>query len=322
MRHRHAVPLILLAAGLALPQQLVHEGKIWDAAPHNAFTDLALFQGRFYCVFREGAGHVSPDGAIRVLVSVDARQWSSAALLRSEAGDLRDPHLSVTPSGELMLVAAAALKPGAGARHQTYAWFSRDGQRWSEPLAIGEPDYWLWRVMWHQGKAYGVGYPTNPAGGAARLYESEDGRRFRVLVSELPVDSSPNESSIAFLRDRTMLILLRREAGSKTAVLLSAAPPYQKWKVADLGVRLGGPHLLLLPDGRLVAAGRLYDGAARTGLLWLDARAGTLNEFQTLRSGGDTSYPGLVWHGGLLHVTYYSSHEGKTSIYGSSVKLP
>ena len=37
--------------------------------------------------------------------------------------------------------------------------------------------------------------------------------------------------------------------------------------------------------------------------------------FLELPSGGDTSYPGLVWYDGILWVSYYSSHEGKTSIY-------
>ena len=38
--------------------------------------------------------------------------------------------------------------------------------------------------------------------------------------------------------------------------------------------------------------------------------------------GGDTSYPGMVWHDGLLWLSYYSSHEGKTAIYLARVKLP
>ena len=42
----------------------------------------------------------------------------------------------------------------------------------------------------------------------------------------------------------------------------------------------------------------------------------------TLPSGGDCSYPGLVWHGGLLWMSYYSSHEGKSSIYLARVELP
>jgi hypothetical protein len=40
-----------------------------------------------------------------------------------------------------------------------------------------------------------------------------------------------------------------------------------------------------------------------------------------LPSGGDTSYPGLVWHKNMLYVSYYSSHEGKTSIYLAKVKI-
>ena len=31
--------------------------------------------------------------------------------------------------------------------------------------------------------------------------------------------------------------------------------------------------------------------------------------------------PGLVWHDNLLWMSYYSSHEGKTSIYLAKIKL-
>jgi len=40
-----------------------------------------------------------------------------------------------------------------------------------------------------------------------------------------------------------------------------------------------------------------------------------------LPSGGDTSYPGLVWYEDMLYASYYSSHEGKTSIYLAKVKI-
>jgi len=80
--------------------------------------------------------------------------------------------------------------------------------------------------------------------------------------------------------------------------------------------------MLRLPDGRIVAAVRLYDGGARTSLAWIDSKAGKLTEFQKLPSGGDCSYAGLAWFEDLLWVSYYSSHEGKTSIYLAKVKLP
>lgn len=313
--------LLFLLAHTVVAQDVV---KIWDAAPHNAFTDLVRFQGRLYCAFREAAVHVVDyDGKVRVLRSADGAAWESAGVLASKLGDVRDPHFAVTPAGELMVVAAVALKPGGSHRHQTHAWFSRDGTNWSEPVAIGEPDYWLWRVVWHGEKAYGVGYPTNPAGRAARLYVSDDGRRFRVLVESLPVEDSPNETGIVFLGDGTMLILVRREAGSRSAVLLTAPPPYTGFAAHDLGRRLGGPQLLRLPDGRLLAAGRIHpEGGARTALLWLNLAKKQFEEFLVLPSSGDSSYPGLVAEDGTVLVSYYSSHEGKSSIYFARVKLP
>ena len=40
-----------------------------------------------------------------------------------------------------------------------------------------------------------------------------------------------------------------------------------------------------------------------------------------LPSGGDNSYPGLVWHDDLLWISYYSSHETNTSIYLAKVRI-
>ena len=80
--------------------------------------------------------------------------------------------------------------------------------------------------------------------------------------------------------------------------------------------------MLRLPDGRLAACVRLYDGGARTSLAWIERATGNLTEFQKLPSGGDSSYAGLVWHENLLWVSYYSSHEGRTSIYLATVKVP
>lgn len=301
--------------------ELIEVQKIWDRAPHNAFTDLIRFNDRWFCVFREGKGHVSPDGALRVIASADGKTWTSAALMTSTTGDLRDAKITVTPDHRLMLSGAAALHPPSEVKHQSLVWFSSDGEKWSEPFKVGDPNFWLWRVTWHKGTAYGIGYGT--AGKKLiRLYTSRDGVKFDTLVDNLNDKGYPNETSMIFLPDDTCVCLLRRDADSATAQLGIAQPPYKEWTWKDLGVRIGGPHILRLPDGRIVAAVRLYDGGVRTSLMWLDPEAGTLTEFLKLPSGGDTSYPGLVWHDGLLWVSYYSSHEGKTSVYLAKVKLP
>ncbi|MBX6312961.1 MAG: exo-alpha-sialidase [Isosphaeraceae bacterium] len=295
--------------------------KIWDAAPHNAFTDLIRFRDRWFCAFREGRAHASPDGAIRILTSDDGRAWAPIALINSPIGDLRDPKLSTTPDGRLMLLAAAALQPPSKQRHQSLAWFSDDGRNWSEAVPIGDPNVWLWRITWHEGTAYGVGYSTADRK-FTRLYKSRDGKSFETLIETLFERGHPNEAALTFLPNETALCLLRRDSGEATAQLGTARPPYIEWTWKDLGVRIGGPALVRLPDGRLIAGVRLYDGKVRTALCRCDPEAGRLIEILTLPSRGDTSYPGLVWHDGLLWVSYYSSHEGKASIYLARVKLP
>lgn len=303
----------------AAEAEVIEIQKIWDKGAHNAFTDLTRFEDRWYCVFREGKGHVSPDGALRVLQSDDAKSWTSAALITSETGDLRDAKITITPEGQLMLVGASALHQPSDIRHQSLVWFSDDGKNWSEPVKIGDPDFWIWRITWHQGTAYGIGYSTG-AEKKVRLYKSEDGKKFDVLVENLFDDGYPNETSWAFLEDDTAVCLLRRDPGE--AMLGKAQPPYTDWTWKGLGKRVGGPNLLELPDGRLVAAGRDYVGGATTRLWWLDPEKPGLEEIVRFPSGGDTSYPGLVWHNDRLWVSYYSSHEGKTSIYLAVVELP
>ena len=67
------------------------------------------FKQRWFCVLREGQSHVSPDGALRVITSVNGQQWESAALITSEDSDLRDAKIAVTPDGQLMLSGAEAM---------------------------------------------------------------------------------------------------------------------------------------------------------------------------------------------------------------------
>lgn len=305
----------LLASVLAAEPSLIEVRKIWDAAPHNAFTDLIRYKGEFFCVFREGSAHVSPDGKLRVLVSKNGLDWTSAALLADAKGDLRDAKITVTPDNRLMLSGASALHQPAAATHQSYVWFSKNGRSWSEAQAVGDPNYWLWRITWNKKMAYGFGYNRK----ALRFYGSSDGVKFETVADEPAPRDYPNEHAMHFRKDGTAVALLRRDPGNGLAG--TSKSPYKDWEWRDLGMRIGGPQILALPDGRYVAAVRLHTPKVRTALAWFDPDAAKLTEFLSLPSGGDTSYPGLVWHDKTLWVSYYSSHEGKTSIYLARVKL-
>ncbi|HEY8503723.1 MAG TPA: hypothetical protein VIL46_04020, partial [Gemmataceae bacterium] len=305
------LPALALALSLsALPAdaeeppakpELLEVRKIWDRDPHSAFTDLIRHDGKWFCAFRAGKGHVSPDGALQVLTSADGEAWEPIARVTSRTADLRDPKLWVTPDGRLMMTAAAALHQPAEHKHQTMAWFSRDGKEWGAGVPVGEPDCWLWRVTWHEGAAYGFGYRT--AGEQfVRLYRSGDGKTFDTLVGKAFAEGYPNETSLVFAGD-VAYCLLRRDGEPNTGLLGTAKAPFKDWDWKDLGVRLGGPKMLRLPDGRAFAVVRLYSPKVRTALCEVDLGAGTIREVLPLPSGGDTSYAGLVWHGGLLWVS-------------------
>lgn len=305
--------------------ELIDVRKIWDQAPHNAFTGLVRFNNRWFCTFREGATHVAPDGAARVLESTDGNQWTSAARVAIGGADVRDPKLCVTPDGRLMLSAGAVrAAPVGGKAYRTVAWFSRDGKAWGEPAEVGEAGVWMWRVVWHGDTAYGVGYSTRGDDRFDRLYASKDGVHFDVRVARLFDQGMPNEAGLAFADDGTAYCLLRRDGdgANATAHFGTAKPPYTLWSWKDTGTKVGGPDLIRLSDGRLLAGVRLYQPKPRTALAWVDPTTGKLTECLALPSGGDTSYPGLVWHDGTLWVSYYSSHEGKAAIYLARVKVP
>lgn len=316
---------------------LVSVQSIWDRAPHNAFTDLIRWKNHWYCVFRESEAHVGGNGKLRVLKSTDGAAWESAALLAEDGVDLRDPKFSITPDDRLMLVLGGSIYEGKTLKsRQPRVAFSGDGEKWSPVRTILDPGEWLWRVTWHDGVCYGVSYnsaprstPTSkpsssnaPANWPLTLFSSTDGEKFNRVCS-LEVPGLPNETTLRFLADGRMVALVRREADDRAGWVGTSQKPFEQWSWKKLPRFVGGPNFIQIPDGRLVAVNRsMTSGSAKTVVSLLDSDKGTLEELLTLPSGGDNSYAGLVWHDGLLWVSYYSSHEQKkTSIYLAKVKL-
>ncbi len=318
-------PLRTATASGGAPAGIQEVRKIWDAAPHNAFTDLAFFRNQWYCTFREGSAHVSDDGRARLLVSDDGVAWRSAALFTTEGADLRGFHFSETPDGALMLFGPACeIRSGTRGAHVNYVTFSDDGRNWSALQPVADRNFWLWEILWKDGTAYGLAYKTGPYPDGpfnVRMYRSPDGQTWETAADEIFTDSFPNETAGLFLEDGTLACLVRRDLGSTTAQWGLSAPPHAHWTWHDVGQRIGSPLLRRLPDGRLLAPIRLLN-PMRTVLCWVDPARGTLTEFLKLPSSGDNGYCGAVLRDGVLWVSYYSSHEGKASIYLAKVRLP
>ncbi|MCC6127055.1 MAG: exo-alpha-sialidase [Pirellulales bacterium] len=317
---------------------LVESRKIWDAAAHNAFTDLVRFRDRWFCVFREGSKHVpGADGTIRVLRSLDGGKWESAALLKKAGIDLRDPKISITPDGRLMALMGGSVYSGdeksrsrKRITNRSQVAFSADGLQWSPPQPVGVPEHqWLWRVTWHEGVGYGFSYGVDTAADRGKfiLWKTRDGIEYeRAAEPNMPVDSA-GESALRFQADGTLLALARTASSENPTLIGRSAAPYDRWQWSAAGPAAQGPNFMILPDGPMLYAGRDYPGKnSKPSVATAKTVVGVMTTERcipklTLPSGGDTSYPGMVWHDNMLWLSYYSSHEGKAAIYLAKIRI-
>ncbi|MCA1931226.1 exo-alpha-sialidase [Rheinheimera sp.] len=299
-------------AATTLSLKLVWVQRAWKTGRHNAFTDLCYFRQRFYLVFRQASGHHSKDGFLRIMSSVQGKKWRTVAVLHNPIADLRDGKLTVTPDGKLQLLAAAAFHDKTNKAYQSYLWLSSDGKHWSAPQEAGEAEYWLWRLSYLRDQAYAIAYKCG-ADRHIRLYQQNTAGQFEVLASRIYDQGYPNEAALLFDQQDRAWCLLRKDPDH--GQLGYALPPYQHWNWLDIGCRIGGPQAIFTPSGQMLAVVRLYDENIRTSLVTLDPCKGDLRELISLPSGGDTSYAGMVLHGNELLISYYSSHQGRCSIY-------
>ncbi|MDC0268265.1 hypothetical protein OAK97_03060 [bacterium] len=334
------ISLLILTSSLttlsAGKLKLLSVAKIWSQAPHNAFTDLEHFNGQWFCAFREGTGHAGKGdhGKIRVICSEDGVHWKSAVLLESPGLDLRDAKLSVMPDGRLLLNSCEYDvdhdHPDVR-NNQSVTFTSTDGTRWEGPNRIADKGYWLWQTSWFEQKGYALGYQWGSLD-RTRLYSTLDGVQYGTFLDDpRPPGDRSNEHALVFKSDGTLHMLLRRdhpEHAASSALLGTSMPPYSKWSWHPLGIKMGGPAMITLPDGRLLTAVRRYPdgtdgswGSQWTELGFIQADTAVYTPALKLPSGGDSSYAGLVWRENMLWVSYYSSHEGKTSIYLAKVAI-
>jgi len=302
--------------------------KIWDEAPHSAFTSLIRYRNAFYCCFREASKHVGgTDGKIRVIRSKDGKQWESIALLEKATIDLRDPMLSLAPNNRLMLsIGGSIYDPVQRSKllgmHPMVSFADAAGNTFSEPEQVTitptTDKSWIWRVTWHKGVGYGATYTD----GSLYLMKTTDGKNYE-RTTKLEVDGRPNESTVRFDSKDNIYVLIRREEGDKMGIIAKSAPPYTNWTYSKMSLRLGGPNFLFINnDKNLLVGTRLWDepGGPVTGILLTDLEGKVLKTIK-LPSGGDCSYTGLALFGNKCYVSYYSSHGEKTAIYFTNIPL-
>ena len=319
MKHVLTITLIFSAflAGCGHAKEEFSVTQIWDQ-DYSAFPSIVRYKDAWYVSFREGESHIFDENGIaagktRILRSADRKHWESVALLSKEGYDLRDPKLSVTADGRLMVIQGGSVYIDKQlVKRIPQVSFSADGLSFSDPEPVDYPIpggfAWFWRITWYQGTGYTVNYGEADEN-MLELLKTADGRHFE-KITDLALDGFPNETTVRFLPDGRMVLLIRREKEDRMAYLGVSEPPYTDWKLSPLPFRIGGPEMAVLPDGSLLVGGRAYleNGDTKT-CLWKGTVEGDFELWKTLPSGGDNSYPGFLIENGELMVVYYSSHE-------------
>lgn len=310
---------------------LIHK-MIGDKSKHNAFTDLIRWENLWYVCYRGADGHVGGNGEIHILASYDGLTWSPVATVKEDGIDLRDPKFGITKENRLILFMGGSTYQGTQLMgRQPRVTTSTDGRNWLPPQKFLNTGDWMWRATWHESeqKFYGTVYNTHPntpgpkeeAEWSLKLYSSLDGKVWQ-LAAPWTIDGRPNEATVRMLPSGDMLALVRREAGDRKGWFGKASAPYREWTWQPLAVPLGGPNFVVLPDGRVIGGSRGFGATPGPHMVIFEIKDGQYVPLIELPSGGDCSYPGMVFHEGHLYVSYYSSHEeGKSKIYFAKLAL-
>jgi hypothetical protein len=301
---------------------------------HNAFTDLAWWQGQYWVSYRKGSEHASLDGEAIVACSTDRVRFREVARVKVP-GDCRDPKLVESPDGRLVLFFPSWLQGYQARKLQQYISFSADGFTWTTPQAILDSEKWLWRMRRHDGLWYGLVEGIGPAKGPGALYleliTSRDLLHWDVLTRVGRPEDNLNEADICFQADGEAWIVARGSRRPQDyAYFASARPPYREWTLSDLTAMIHCPCILRHQDEWYVAgrsnprlegdATFAYLSPSSLGIWRL--RRGEVTPVLRLPASGDCAYPGFIKDGdGRLCLSYYSQHAYELGIVPKPYRL-
>lgn len=298
-----------------------------DGSKYCAFTSLVKRGAFYYLAFREGDSHVGEGdyGIIKIMRSKDTKHWDQYQTLKAANIDLRDPNLSVTPSGHLLLLCGARMHHIDGYYYtKSYYAIENEGvfsevQPSNIPPEVDDPYCcWLWKLTWNGKYGYGAAYRNDGSSNKLTLLSTTDGINYET-VTDISTDRIINETSIAILPNNEMIALFRSD---REGYICHSLPPYTEWNLKKTTIYLAG-HDFIISDNQLICATRLVTNIGERTALWFGDFDGNFQWSYILPSsgaGGGTAYSGIVEESDKFMIAYYSMHQAaKPSIYLATI---
>ncbi len=249
----------------------------------------------------------------------------------SPATDLRDPRLCVTSDNRLMLLTDGELyRSGKVSLRRPYVSYSdANGENFSElqRCNVNYPtedkidetnSFWLWSIVNNNGIYYAFDYIH------FTLFKSTDMGLSFIPVKTLDYSSvgvKPTETTLYIDSSEKMYAFSR--VNSANGCLFTSLPPYTDWTCQPLDYRIEGQCVIPFENDSFIIGSRQFDeeGSNPKMVIHVTDLNGQIKKTLELPSSGDCSYPGLVLEKDYLMVSYYSTHEGVSSIYFSKIPV-
>ena len=295
--------------------------RIWDKAPHNAYTDLIKFNGTYYCSYSEEYSSfidtTKARGGIRILRSKTGKNWESVALIQKEGMDLCNPRFSITPDRQIMIIMDGSVSPLVSfSDKKGDVFFDPETVNADNTIILGKKR--LWKVTWFRGTGYALLYKPNSKEDKLSLLKTIDGKNFE-KITKIKVDGLLNESTLRFDQKGTMYALISREDGDEKGTLGISIWPYTEWRYCKMNNSQNKFNFTIVNKNIVMVATGVSVPELNTRIVVVN-KNGYLKEIVKLPLGKDSFYPGILTEPANLLVSCCSSHEGKSAIY--LVKVP
>lgn len=311
---------IFFLQGVAESQTITDSRIIWEGNNYAAFTSLSYYNGYFYCAFREGNSHYDANGnncgMIRIIRSKKGKIWRNFKTIKIDGHDLRDPQLSITPAGRLILLMENVVyKQGKAIFRKSCVAFIFPKKELSELLPISyKPALernWLWNIEWIDNIAYGFIYVPFFA-----LVKSTDGLNYNI-VRKFNLKQTPSEASV-IVDNRNNFFAIARSEGNAYIGIGDRVSGEWFWHASNY--KIGCPKIIKVGKDVYVI-GRNMSSKPHTTLFKYNAIKKDVEPFIELSDTGDCSYPGIVYRKGYLFISHYEGNGTNSNILLTKIKI-
>lgn len=295
-----------------------------ESSRHLAFPDLIRYEDTWYVTYRESDAHVlGTYSKIKVLKSIDFKNWTECNSYEIPGYDLRDPKFSFDDeSDSLYLHFHVVNEKGASyanygtVRKNYYVKFDNDSHEFDDQsfYELKQPqnlsNFWLWRPYWYEHNLYVGGYNNGRLVYLRYSCISAEPLIFAELKGQ-----SIGETTLKIFNNR-LYSISRRKNDTLLGELALPINSLEKRTAPDkipidtlslpIG-QLGGPNMVIL-DSIIYFGGRSKDdtNTDRTIIYQYSLREKNLTKIETLMSYGDNSYPGFFLLGNSIYGVYYT----------------